>query len=179
MLRLAGDFLRRYKEDMVNSDNTSTDSTFLLDCEGETLRLAEDIWKISRAGDIIALWGDLGVGKTAFARGFIQAANGPAEEVPSPTFTLLQIYESPITQIYHFDLYRIENEDEVLELGIEDAFADGISLIEWPANMGHWLPYNRLDLTLSSSDTSSERRVKLQGYGPSWQARLSDFRLNR
>lgn len=156
---------------MDNKPDMTAHQSVLLRCEDDTMRLAEQIWQISRVGDVIALWGDLGVGKTAFARGFIRAATRPAEEVPSPTFTLLQTYGAPPGLIYHFDCYRIEHEDEVLELGIDDAFADGISLIEWPGNMGRWLPDRRLDLELASLNQDTSRTAILTG-DLTWQARL-------
>lgn len=151
--------------------------TVSLDSEDDTVRFASKIWRVAQRGDVIALWGSLGVGKTTFARGFIQAATSAQEEVPSPTFTLVQMYDSPVGPINHFDLYRIDHEDEVVELGIEDAFVDGITLIEWPGKMGHWLPHDRLDLEIQSNDSSTSRTAILTGYGSTWQERLSALNL--
>jgi len=116
-------------------------------------------------GLVIALWGDLGAGKSAFARAFINALPGEQEEVPSPTFTLVQTYERGGQPIYHFDLYRIEDADECIELGIEDAFADGVSLIEWPDRLGALLPPERLDVKITMGATETSRRATLSGIG--------------
>ena len=99
--------------------------------EEETSLLAKELKPLLKKGDIIALYGTLGVGKTAFTRALIQSEI-PYEEVPSPTFTLVQTYTLNEGELFHFDLYRLETPEEVYELGIEDAFSDGISLIEWP-----------------------------------------------
>ena len=87
----------------------------------------------------------MGVGKTAFTRGVIQALSG-AKEVPSPTFTLLQTYETPDFDIYHFDMYRLKSPEEAYEIGIEDAFADGVSFIEWPEKIKGVLPRRHIDI---------------------------------
>ena len=84
---------------------------------------------------------------------------------PSPTFTIVQVYEFPDVNVYHFDLYRIEETEELLELGIEDAFTDGISLIEWPDRMDTYLPSERLDVVFSSGLNENTRQVTLVGYG--------------
>mgnify|MGYP005627870997 FL=1 len=158
-------------------DNNAPHLTMPLRSEDDTVRFAEQVWQHAKRNDVIAMWGDLGVGKTAFVRGFIRAATTATEEVPSPTFTLLQTYDSGLGTIHHFDLYRIEHEDEVLELGIDDAFADGVSLIEWPGNMGRWLPHKRLDLTLETLGDSGARMAKLSSDDPDWQARLAGMDL--
>src|ERR1700693_3066073 len=111
--------------------------------------LAARIAALARAGDVIALKGELGAGKTSFARAFIQARGG-AEEVPSPTFTLVQVYELGESTIWHFDCYRLRRPEEAWELAIEDAFNDGISLIEWPELLGPLLPARRLLICLCS-----------------------------
>ena len=114
--------------------------------ERATAALAARIAALARAGDVIALEGELGAGKTSFARAFIRA-RGSDEAVPSPTFTLVQVYEIGDVPIWHFDAYRLRDPDEAWELGIEDAFRDGISLIEWPERLGHLLPARRLRIT--------------------------------
>src|SRR5437016_9040493 len=99
--------------------------------EAATAAFAARISALAEIGDVIALKGELGAGKTSFARAFIRARGG-AEEVPSPTFTLVQLYELGDATVWHFDGYRLRHPEEAWELGIEDAFCDGISLIEWP-----------------------------------------------
>ncbi|MBT3358235.1 MAG: tRNA (adenosine(37)-N6)-threonylcarbamoyltransferase complex ATPase subunit type 1 TsaE [Rhodospirillales bacterium] len=128
---------------------------------------------LARAGDVIALWGDLGTGKTVFARAFIRALSDPEEEVPSPTFTLVQTYDFAEGTIYHFDAYRLEKPEEAFELGIEDAFCDGISLIEWPGRLGSLLPFERLDIELIHVEETQSRRAVLSG-PPQWLGRLKE-----
>ncbi|MGH6870504.1 MAG: tRNA (adenosine(37)-N6)-threonylcarbamoyltransferase complex ATPase subunit type 1 TsaE [Rhizomicrobium sp.] len=103
-----------------------------------------------RAGDAVALAGDLGAGKTALARAVLRAL-GVAEDVPSPTFTLVQIYETPALTVSHFDLYRIKSESELDELGFDDALAAGAALIEWPERAPHRIPDDALHVALAST----------------------------
>lgn len=98
--------------------------------EAATAALAQLLAPLLRQGDVLALQGDLGAGKTTFARALINALEGPVEEVPSPTFTLVQTYQRGELEIWHFDLYRLEDPEEAWELGIEEAFSEGVSLIE-------------------------------------------------
>jgi tRNA threonylcarbamoyladenosine biosynthesis protein TsaE len=139
--------------------------------EAATEAFAARVSALAAVGDVIALKGDLGAGKTSFARAFIRS-RGAVEEVPSPTFTLLQIYELAEAAIWHFDLYRLKSAEEAWELGIEDAFSDGISLIEWPERLGSLLPQRRLEITLHYGDRPEARRAALVG-GGDWQERLS------
>lgn len=141
--------------------------------ETGTAAIAAAVAAVSTAGDVIALSGVLGSGKTVFARGFVRALTGPAEEVPSPTFTLVQIYSAEAGPIHHFDLYRLEDAEEAWELGIEDAFVDGISLIEWPERLGALLPADRLDIAFAAADDGDldTRRLRLHGR-TAWRDRL-------
>ena len=141
-----------------------------------TKALAHIVAALARPHDVITLTGPLGAGKTAFARGFISACGGDGE-VPSPTFTLVQIYETPNATIYHFDLYRLDRPDDAFEIGIEDAFADGISLIEWPERLGRYLPAERLDIDLRQGATETERLIEFIATA-GWAQRLSDARLD-
>lgn len=145
---------------------------FTLKNESATCILASQLAGLTEPRDIIGLVGDLGAGKTAFARAFITARGGDSE-VPSPTFTLVQVYECSSISVYHFDLYRIEEPEEIFELGIEDAFAEGISLIEWPDRMDTYIPSERLDIIFSSGLDENAREVILVGYGDSWINRLA------
>ena len=139
--------------------------------EAATAAFAARISILAATGDIIALKGDLGAGKTTFARAFIRARGG-TEEVPSPTFTLVQVYELTPAAIWHFDLYRIKSSEEAWEHGIEDAFSEGISLIEWPEHLGPLLPRRRLEIELLFGDHPEARRAVLDP-GEDWQARLA------
>lgn len=144
-----------------------------LPTEADTRALGAALAKRVRAGDVITLEGGLGAGKTTLARGFIQHLTGSAEEVVSPTFTLVQLYEAPVP-IWHFDLYRLRDASEVLELGLEDALADGIVLIEWPERLGPLAPQRRLEVALALG-LQNARQAEIAGH-PSWQARIEEIR---
>jgi len=138
-----------------------------------TRDLAACLARIVKVGDVLAMYGDLGVGKSEFARAFIRALTDQSEEVPSPTFTLLQTYESDLCDIYHFDLYRLERAEEAFELGIEDAFHEGISIVEWPDRLGPYLPRNRLDIRLSITKGKNHRQAVLTPHAD-WSERLRE-----
>ena len=137
--------------------------------ENGTRARAGPIAKMSAGGDIIGLAGELGCGKTAFARGFIQALGGTGE-MPSPTFTLVQIYNCA-TRVFHFDLYRLEKPEDAFELDLDDAFHDGISLIEWPEKLGPCLPSRRLMITIEFGQQEETRRLHLEA-PDMWAARI-------
>lgn len=136
-----------------------------------TGQLAANIARALQPGDGIALKGPLGAGKTAFARALIRAM-GVGEEVPSPTFTLLQSYQTPAgPEIVHFDLYRLESPDDVWELGWDELVDRDIVLIEWPERLrAEQLPANRLDIEIAVE--GQDRCFSLTGSG-SWRERLA------
>jgi tRNA threonylcarbamoyladenosine biosynthesis protein TsaE len=144
-----------------------------LSSENDTLALGAALAPHVRRGEVVALHGPLGAGKTTFARGFIQQLTGGSEEVVSPTFTLVQVYDTPHDPTWHFDLYRLEKADDVLELGFEDALATGISLIEWPERLGAMLPATRLDVVLALAGTG--RTATLSGVG--WAERIKKIKV--
>ena len=127
-----------------------------------TAALAGRIASMLRAGDAVALWGDLGAGKTTLARNILRAL-GVAEDVPSPTFTLVQTYETPRLTIAHYDLYRLKSARELHELGFLEALDDGAVLVEWPERAPEYLPDETLHLRLSLEGEG--RRVNITGPG--------------
>jgi tRNA threonylcarbamoyladenosine biosynthesis protein TsaE len=160
---------------MVAMAHASDEPTcFVLTLEGEdaALALGARLAGLVRPGDVIALRGGLGMGKTVMARGLIQALTSPDEEVPSPTFTLVQPYDAADFTVHHFDLYRLEAPEDAFELDIEDAFAEGVSLIEWPERLGPYLPSRSLDIHLMPGDGDTARRIELSG-GGDWTGRLT------
>ena len=147
--------------------------------EAATAALARALAPLLEVGDVVALEGDLGAGKTSFARSLINALPRPGEvlpsaqteEVPSPTFTLVQIYERDPAPVWHVDLYRLERPDDALELGLEEAFAEAICLIEWPERLGGFLPASALRLRLRHGSRETARLATLSG-GDHWADRL-------
>ncbi len=136
--------------------------SFFLPDEAATERLGAALAKRLRPRDVVALQGGLGVGKTTLARAILRAASGdPALIVPSPTFTLIEIYDTPVGVFWHFDLYRLEEPEQVFELGWEEARADGTALVEWAERLGALLPRERLTVTLAMEGDG--RRADLQG----------------
>jgi len=142
--------------------------------EAATAALGARLAAVARPRDVLLLHGDLGMGKSALARGFVRAVAPETDEVPSPTFTLVQTYPGDRGTIWHFDLYRLKQPDEIWELGFEDALVDGILLIEWPDRLGGLAPRDRLDLTLLPGDTPESRYATLVQAGKStWLDRIS------
>ena len=158
----------------MTTTSTAAEVTIELASEAATQALAAGIARRARAGDVIALRGELGSGKTSFARGFIRALGRGDEEVPSPTFTLVEQYDLDRLQVWHFDLYRLAKPEDAYELGLEEALAGGVLLIEWPERLGPLLPRERLDVTLSAGSSPSRRRAVLRG-SPRWAQRLGEI----
>jgi tRNA threonylcarbamoyladenosine biosynthesis protein TsaE len=130
--------------------------------ETATERLGAALASRLRLRDVVALQGGLGAGKTTLARAILRAASGdPTLVVPSPTFTLVEVYDTPRGAFWHFDLYRLEDPDQVFELGWEEARAEGIALVEWAERLGRLLPPERLTVTLTVEGEG--RHADLQG----------------
>jgi tRNA threonylcarbamoyladenosine biosynthesis protein TsaE len=140
--------------------------------EAATQALGAALARAVRPGDFIALRGDLGAGKTALARALIQSRLGAEEDVPSPTFTLVQSYEAPDLLLTHVDLYRIDRPEDARELGLADALDEGVLLVEWPDRLGA-LPADRLDIELVLVGESA-REARLTGHGV-WASRLAEL----
>lgn len=125
--------------------------------EPETAALAAEIAASARGGDIFLLEGPLGAGKSVFARAFVRALCGECTDVPSPTFTLVQTYETEEATLYHFDLYRLEDPEEIYEIGWEDALSGGIVLVEWPQRLGPHVPKNATRIRIETLGGESRR----------------------
>jgi tRNA threonylcarbamoyl adenosine modification protein YjeE len=149
-------------------------SALLLDDEAATGRLAQALARALEPGDVVALSGPLGSGKTFLVRAIVRALGRPDEDVPSPTFTLVQAYDLPDFTLWHFDLYRIESPDEAAELGFEEALAGGVTMIEWPERLGAALPPDCLRIELDFGAERGARRAVLSG-PESWASRLGDL----
>lgn len=141
-----------------------------------TERLAGRIAALARPGEAVLLSGPLGAGKSAFARAFVRAwVADPAVEVPSPTFTLVQPYDGPRGAVWHCDLYRLGDPEELQELGIDEGFAEAVMLVEWPDRLGPWLPADRLELAIEICEQAEDaRRVTLKASG-AWAVRVDEL----
>jgi tRNA threonylcarbamoyladenosine biosynthesis protein TsaE len=128
--------------------------------EEQTAAFAAEFAAGLGGGSVVCLWGDLGVGKSVFCRSIIRSlCADPWLEVPSPTFTLVQVYETPKAPLWHFDLYRLSEPGEVYETGWEEALARGIVLVEWPGRLGVLLPDVRIDVTLHTTPEGPDFRA--------------------
>ena len=149
--------------------------------EEETCALADRLGDILQVGDCITLQGDLGAGKTTFARRLITQLCADEVGVISPTFTLLQTYDVVLrdgkpTTIWHYDLYRLYDEEEVRELGLDDALEKGIALIEWPELVAHQLPEQRIAIVIDFGEHPSGRDIHFSSVGDT-QQRLMEAEL--
>lgn len=135
--------------------------------EEETIAFAKDFAKNLKRGDVVLLYGDLGMGKSVFSRALIRSLCGDqGMEVPSPTFTLVQSYDSDLGEVLHFDLYRLCDPSEIYEIGWEEAMSgDGVTLVEWPERLGGMEPDGAISMHFSMVKGHPNRRViESQGY---------------
>jgi len=143
--------------------------------EAATARLGAVLAPALRTGEAICLSGPLGAGKSTLARALVRALTRPDEDVPSPTFTLVQTYDAPRFPLAHFDLYRLTDPDEAFEIGLDEALDDGAALIEWPERLEGRLPPDRLDIDIGFDETGEGRRARLTPHG-AWEGRELEFR---
>ncbi len=134
--------------------------------------LARAIAERLKPGDTLLLEGDIGAGKTHFARALIQSLQDSPEDVPSPSFTLIQSYDTRKGELLHADLYRLNSSDEVIELGLVDAFGELICLVEWPDRLGTDRPDMALTLHFRAGETDDARVIEAKSDAPSWTSRL-------
>ncbi|UYV37294.1 tRNA (adenosine(37)-N6)-threonylcarbamoyltransferase complex ATPase subunit type 1 TsaE [Rhodobacteraceae bacterium D3-12] len=143
-----------------------------LSSPNQTAELAARLGATLSPGDTILLSGGIGAGKTHFARALIQSLQTQPEDVPSPTFTLVQVYDTPAGELWHSDLYRLSQPDEVIELGLVDAFETAICLVEWPDRLGDFAPPGALSLAFALGLAEGERQLTLTWQDAGWDARL-------
>ena len=160
----------------MTESNPQTAGQIRLTGGDEMVSFAGRMSSILTGGGLVFLEGTLGAGKTTLSRGLIQAL-GHTGPVKSPTYTLVEEYDLPEGRVCHFDLYRLEKSEDAFELGIEELFIDGVSLIEWPDRLGSLLPMDRLNLIFSYSThlsgTTTTRQIKING-PRSWQSRINN-----
>ena len=140
--------------------------------EAATARLGVAIAALLGTGEAICLSGPLGAGKSTLARALVRALTTPEEDVPSPTFTLVQFYEGARLRVAHFDLYRLSDPDEAYEIGLDEALDDGAAVIEWPERLAGRLPVDRLDIEIALEGDG--RRARLSPHG-AWEGRTIEF----
>jgi tRNA threonylcarbamoyladenosine biosynthesis protein TsaE len=137
----------------------------------QTANLAISLGQILKAGDCLLLVGSVGAGKSLFARALIQSLQDTPEDVPSPTFTIIQTYETKLGDLWHCDLYRISSPHEVIELGLDDAMATAVTLIEWPENLADLTPPDAL--TIRINDLGGDvRKLSFESTDSAWAAPL-------
>ena len=149
--------------------------TFALEDAAATAGLGGAIAPLLEPGEAVLLYGPLGMGKSTLARGLIRALTRPDEDVPSPTFTLVQFYESA-PPVAHFDLYRLSRAAEAAEIGLDEALDEGCAVIEWPERLGDdpsaWLGPDRLSVTLA--EQGAGRLATVSGVG-TWESKLKNL----
>ena len=149
--------------------------SFTVSSPDETTQRATALGQNLGAGDVLLLDGDVGAGKTHFARSLIQSLLSRPEDVPSPTFTLVQTYASDRGEICHADLYRLTSTHEIEELGLTDAFETDICLIEWPDRLGELTPEHALTLHFTPGAAEDTRKITAEWTHDKWRTKLKGW----
>ncbi len=152
-----------------------TEYSFTLPDAASTEKAGAALAALLKPGDVVLLYGDLGAGKTTFCRGLIGALSPSIENVVSPTFTLVQTYETKQGMIYHYDLYRLPEDkpSHLIELGWEESLMNGIVLVEWPERLGKLIPEDALTIRIGAC--SQEFRALEYRASPEWLNRLDSL----
>ena len=152
---------------------TKSPCKITLNSPEDTAKLAARLGASLVPGDILLLEGEIGSGKTHFARSLIQSLMTEPEDVPSPTFTLVQAYETSVGEIWHCDLYRLGAIEEIEELGLTEAFDDAVCVIEWPEKLGPLTPKSAIKISFKTDpNTMDMRHLTLDWSDPKWPQKL-------
>jgi len=143
-----------------------------LNTSDETAGLAVRVGAQLRIGDTLLLQGDIGTGKSFFARALIQSLQDHPEDVPSPTFTLVQTYTTNVGEVWHADLYRLNDPSEAEELGLTEAFSDAICLIEWPDRMANLSPPDAIIISFTTLANDDMRQISFSGGAQALRSRI-------
>ena len=149
---------------------SQTSAAFTSTSPQETTQFAERLGADLLPGDCLLLQGGIGAGKSHFARALILSRLSVPEDVPSPTFTLVQTYDLAECELWHADLYRLSDPDQVVELGLLDAFESAICLVEWPDRLEDLAPKDALRLHLADPEKTNTREITLTWQAPRWSA---------
>jgi tRNA threonylcarbamoyladenosine biosynthesis protein TsaE len=154
---------------------SSRHETLTLASPDATQQFASALAPVLKMGDVVLLSGPIGAGKTHFARALIQSLLVVIEDVPSPSFTLIQTYEGPDFDLWHADLYRLSSPDEVIELGLLEAFGQALTLVEWPDRLGGLQPRTALQIDLRQGNEDEHRIGHLTWQDTAWDSRLKEL----
>ncbi len=157
--------LKAVKDNKLNPSSSVYEVKLILSSLQDTHNLAQKLASRVKGGDVICLSGDLGTGKTTFCKSFIGSFYSRPQQIISPTFNILQTFDTKDFTIWHYDFYRIENENELEELGFNEALKNGMCIIEWPEIVEKYLPEDRLHIKFFHGERPENRVVTITGHG--------------
>ncbi|QGY00165.1 tRNA (adenosine(37)-N6)-threonylcarbamoyltransferase complex ATPase subunit type 1 TsaE [Roseovarius faecimaris] len=154
---------------------TASPQVLLSHSPDHTARIARHLAADLKPGDVLLLSGDIGAGKTHFARSAIQSLLTVPEDIPSPTYTLIQSYETASGEVWHADLYRLSDVSEIEELGLLDAFDTAICLVEWPDRLGDLAPASALSLSFAQGAADDARQIRFDWNSDRWSSLMKEL----